>query len=89
MATGELRWRQSDPLATIDRIEPYAFADTGRAWSLEGGYGAGDLTSVGGGKRDALGRLQLSVEAVVPVSSPREATGTKKPRVNVAIGRRF
>jgi hemolysin activation/secretion protein len=89
MASGELRWRQSDPVATIDWIEPYAFADTGCAWNLEGGYGGGDLTSAGGGVRAALGRLQLSVEAAVPVSSPREATGNEKPRVNVSIGRQF
>ena len=89
MASGELRWRQSDPVTTVDWIEPYAFVDSGRAWNLEGGYGGGDLTSAGGGVRAALGRLQFSVEAAVPVSSPREATGNKKPRVNVSIGRRF
>lgn len=89
MASGELRWRQSKPVAWIDWIEPYAFADTGRVWNLDGGYGGGDLTSTGGGVRAAFGRLQLSVEAAVPVTSPRAATGNKQPRLNVSIGRRF
>jgi hemolysin activation/secretion protein len=89
MASGEFRWRRSDPLSWIDWVEPYVFADTGRVWNLDGGYGGGDLTSAGGGVRAALGRLQLSVEAAVPVASPRAATGNKRPRLNVSIGRRF
>jgi hemolysin activation/secretion protein len=89
MASGELRWRKSKPVAWIDWIEPYAFADAGRVWNLDGGYGGGSLTSAGGGVRATLGRLQFSVEAAVPVTSPRAATGNKQPRVNVSIGRRF
>ncbi len=89
ITSGELRWRRSKPLAWIDWIEPFTFADTGRVWNLDQGYGGGALTSAGGGVRAALGRFQLSVEAAVPVTSRRAATNNKQPRLNVSIGRRF
>lgn len=89
MASGELRWRVQKPVGWIDWVEPFAFVDAGRVWNLEDGFGGGDLKSAGAGVRAALGKLQLSVEAAVPVTSVSSSTGNKAPRVNVSIGRRF
>ncbi|WP_295530439.1 ShlB/FhaC/HecB family hemolysin secretion/activation protein [Novosphingobium sp. Chol11] len=89
MASGELRWRQSEPLDGVDWVEPFAQIDTGHIWNLEGGFGGGDLTSTGGGVRAAFGKLRLSVEAAVPINTVRAATRDKTPRVNVSVERRF
>ncbi len=89
MGSGELRWRWPQPAGWIDWIEPYAFADAGRVWNLGRGYGGGDLSSVGGGARAALGKLQLAAEVAIPLSSPRAETGDKSPRINVSVGRKF
>lgn len=89
MASGELRWRQSEPVDGVDWVEPFAQVDTGHVWNLDGGFGGGDLTSTGGGVRAGIGRLRLSVEAAVPLGTVRAATGNKTPRVNVSVERRF
>jgi hemolysin activation/secretion protein len=89
MGSGEVRWRWSQPVGWIDWIEPYAFADAGRTWNLQGGFGEGDLSSAGGGARAALGKLQLSAEVAVPLASARASSGDKRPRINVSVGRRF
>ncbi len=89
MGSGELRWRWSDPTSWIDWFEPYAFIDAGRVWKLGRGYGGGDLSSGGGGARAAIGKLQLSAEIAVPLSSTRARTGDKAPRINVSVGRKF
>lgn len=89
MGFGELRWRKSKPFEGIDWIEPYVFIDAGRVWNLGEGFGGGDLSSAGGGVRGAVGNFEVSAEVAAPLSMTRAATGDKRPRINLSLGRRF
>lgn len=89
MGSFELRWRKQAPLRGIDWIQFYGFADTGEVWNLNGGYGDGRLSALGGGLRAAIGSTDLQVEVAAPVETVRAASGDKSPRINVSIGRRF
>ncbi len=85
----ELRQRYSRPLSFIDWVQFYGFADGGKVWNLNDGYGGGTLFSAGGGLRGALGRTEFSVEAAYPLSEARYDSGDRTPRINLSLGYRF
>ncbi len=89
MGSAELRHRWQGPLWGIDWIEPYAYADAGRIWNLEAGFGSGDLISAGAGLRAALGHFSVAVEAAAPVKTTGDGTAGKATRVNVSVGHSF
>jgi hemolysin activation/secretion protein len=89
MGSAELRHRWQGPIGGIDWVEPYAYADGGRVWNLNDGFGSGDLVSAGGGLRASLGHFDVAVEAAVPVKVTGDGATAKATRLNLSVARRF
>lgn len=85
----ELRQRFKRPLRFIDWVQLYGFADGGKVWNLDQGFGGGSLFSGGGGLRGAIGRSEFGIEAAYPLSGPRYESGNRDPRINLSLGYRF
>jgi hemolysin activation/secretion protein len=85
----ELGKRFPKPAQFIDWVLFYGFADGGRVWNLDQGFGGGTLFSGGGGLRGAIGKTEFTVEAAYPLSGPRYDSGNRAPRINVSLGHRF
>ena len=85
----ELRRQFDKPVKGVDWVQLYGFSDGGYVDNLRDGFGGGSLISAGGGLRAAFGKADLGVEAAFPLNEPRFATGTRSPRFNFTVGRRF
>lgn len=85
----ELGKRFSKPVQFVDWVLFYGFADGGRVWNLDQGFGGGTLFSGGGGLRGAIGKTEFTLEAAYPLSGPRYDSGNRAPRINVSLGHRF
>jgi hemolysin activation/secretion protein len=88
-ASAELRVSVPPPVAALERLQLYAFADAGVAHNLRGGVGGGTLSSSGGGVRLGLGRSELALEAAQPITPARVSTGRHNPRASVRLSRVF
>lgn len=88
LGSAELRWTayRSNALS----IEPYIYGDGGRLIDRDRfESNAGDLASAGGGARVRFAGMELAAELAVPLTGPRFESGSKRPRVNLGLTRRF
>lgn len=88
LGMAELREQWGKPLG-FDWVQLYQFVDGGYVSNLRGGFGSGTRVSAGGGVRAGVGKTSLGVEAAFPISDDREATGNRRPRINLTVGQDF
>jgi hemolysin activation/secretion protein len=89
LGLAELRRQFDRPIQGVDWIQLYGFVDGGQVSNLAGGLGGGSLLSSGGGVRAALGRVELGVEAAVPISQVRRKNNAKRAKLNMSVGLNF
>ena len=83
----EIRQRFSNLGSGINWVQFYEFLDAGYVSDIRGGDRSG--VSTGAGVRAQMGRLNLGVEAAIPIDAKRARSNDKSPRLNLLVGRAF
>jgi hemolysin activation/secretion protein len=89
LGLAELRQQFDRPMTSVDWMQLYGFVDGGVVSNRSNGLGGGSLLSGGGGIRAALGKVELGVEAALPINEPRRESGSKRIRLNMSLGVNF
>jgi hemolysin activation/secretion protein len=85
----EVRETFDNPIGAVEWVQLYQFADGGYVENLRSGFGDGARWSAGAGVRAAFGKINIGLEAAVPLNAARYASQNKSPRINLSLGRDF
>lgn len=85
----ELGYEFTEPLHWLDRVQPFAFVDAGYVHNLQSGFGSGALVSAGGGLRADIGRVDIQIEAALPVRQSGDGVRDTSPKLNLQLGLEF
>jgi len=85
----ELRKEFKDVTDWLDWLQLYGFVDGGYVTNIGPGFGSGTIISSGGGLRAHIGKVDLGLEAGVPLNADRFESGDRSPKLNVEVGVSF